>query len=199
MLKDYKLLISDLGGVYLDCLNCFHLCSDELNLNYDIFMSYYREELAPSLYDGTLTEEDMWQKVEEKFGIEVNGNILEKHFYPVVVEKTLSLYRSLKEQGIRIVTGSNNYSGHWNISLRLKQFEVFDALYSSHLMHLHKPDKAFYEYIVEKEDVKCKECIFIDDLEENLIEPRALGMKTFLFNLKDELNFKNLDDFLKSL
>lgn len=199
MLSDYKVVISDLGGVFIDCLSVYKTCSDILNIDYDAFFNYYMTELDAPFSDGFLPEKELWEKVEKKFGVKAKSNLLEDNFHPVIVEPLLAIYKDLKAKGLRVVTGSNNNEGHWRVSSNLNQFEVFDALYASHLMHHHKPERAFYEYIIEAEKVDPKECIFIDDMEVNLVEPKKMGMKTFLYNLKDKDNFNKLNAFLASL
>lgn len=44
-----------------------------------------------------------------------------------------------------------------------------------------KPDADIYEYLVDKFGLKMEECVFIDDLENNVGTARALGMKGIVF------------------
>ncbi len=199
MLSDYKVVISDLGGVFIDCLSAFKTCSDLLHIDYDEFMAFFFSDLEAPLSDGFMSEEGFWKKVEDKFNVKVDGNILTENFHPVMIEPLHKLYKELQAKGLRVVTGSNNFDGHWGVSLKLHQLDDFDALYASHLMHCHKPNKEFYEYIVKAEGVRPEECIFIDDMSRNLEVPKQMGMKTFLFNLSDPENMTKLEEFFKNI
>ena len=65
------------------------------------------------------------------------------------------------------------------------------ALFFSRELHVRKPDPDIYKMCLEKMRLNAEECVFIDDMERNLIPAKGLGMKTILFtdleNMKIEL------------
>ena len=58
----------------------------------------------------------------------------------------------------------------------------FDGLYFSHEMGTRKPEKSFYQKVLEEQNLQAEECLFIDDREENIDAAEALGLKTWHFN-----------------
>ena len=61
-----------------------------------------------------------------------------------------------------------------------------------------KPDKEIYEIAQERAKVKAEEILFVDNKEKNLVVPKGMGWKTFLFDSRDyEKSNKELEKFLK--
>lgn len=49
-----------------------------------------------------------------------------------------------------------------------------------------KPDESIYKLLMERYQLLPEECVFLDDLKENLVTANKLGMHTILFTVKDE-------------
>ncbi len=60
---------------------------------------------------------------------------------------------------------------------------------------LIKPDREIYQMIVNKYDLVPENCVYMDDLEENLVEPRKLGFHTILVETTQQAE-KELDRLL---
>ena len=58
-----------------------------------------------------------------------------------------------------------------------------------------KPNPEIYKHILEKYSLNPEQCLFIDDIKENLAGAARFGIKTFLF--KD--NVKELNDYILTL
>lgn len=54
-------------------------------------------------------------------------------------------------------------------------------------VHLRKPDKAIFEYALEKLQCEAGDCIFVDNSVKNLRVAEELGMQTILFDRDGEL------------
>jgi putative hydrolase of the HAD superfamily len=67
-------------------------------------------------------------------------------------------------------------------------------MYLSYEIGIRKPDRKAYELVLKDQDVKGAECVYVDDLEENLIPAGELGMKTILAN-----NPKQVVDTIKRI
>lgn len=52
--------------------------------------------------------------------------------------------------------------------------ELFDKIFYSHILGKSKPDAEIYEYVHENAGLTGKRVLFLDDLAENLIEPKRL-------------------------
>lgn len=53
-------------------------------------------------------------------------------------------------------------------------------------VHLVKPDPAFYLMLIGKYSLDPSRCVFLDDLEGNLVPARQLGMKTIRFGTLEQ-------------
>ncbi len=63
---------------------------------------------------------------------------------------------------------------------RYRRFEkCFEKFYLSHEIHLRKPDKEIYNYVLGENKLIAEETLFIDDTKENTIAVTSLGIKTW--------------------
>lgn len=89
----------------------------------------------------------------------------------------LSNTNGLHIQKIKALTGPFKYA----------QFRsLFEAIYYSHEMGCRKPEAAFFEKVLKEQDLKAEECLFIDDRAENIEAAEKLGIKSWLFNPKED-------------
>jgi len=70
-------------------------------------------------------------------------------------------------------------------------FDLFDGIVISGIAQEIKPNKGIYEYLLNTYNLQPKECIFIDDQEENIFTAETLGIKGILC--------KNFADVRKTL
>jgi putative hydrolase of the HAD superfamily len=60
-------------------------------------------------------------------------------------------------------------------------FHRGDTLVFSHLLRIAKPDPAFFMRALEMIDAKAGDCVFIDDLAENVKAAQSVGIRAFQF------------------
>ncbi len=97
----------------------------------------------------------------------------------------LSFIKSLaKSKKFRIFLLSNTNDMHiscikknWGSKLFSEFKNCFEKFYLSHELHLRKPNKDIYEFIMESNKLLPDETLFIDDTIENTIVPKSLGIK----------------------
>jgi putative hydrolase of the HAD superfamily len=111
-------------------------------------------------------------------------------------EPTLAVVRNLKEKGVRVVCGTNVLDSHYRIHQQLHQYDIFDAVYPSHLLGIAKPKIDFFQRICTEEKVEPKEVFFTDDMQVNVDASLQAGLKGFLYtdaeNLESQLRGLNL-------
>jgi putative hydrolase of the HAD superfamily len=74
---------------------------------------------------------------------------------------------------------SNTNAIHWNW-IRGRYGDMlsgFDRLWVSHEMGLEKPDPAIYRTVIESTGLPPEAHVFIDDIEENVLAAKELGME----------------------
>ena len=55
----------------------------------------------------------------------------------------------------------------------------FEQFYLTHEIHLRKPNTNIYEFVLDENDLKAKETLFIDDTKENTDSANTLGINTW--------------------
>lgn len=62
----------------------------------------------------------------------------------------------------------------------------FDSFYLSHEIHLRKPDRAIFEFVLSENQARPHECLFIDDTKENTDSAKAMGFHVWHINESKE-------------
>lgn len=106
---------------------------------------------------------------------------VEQVFRSVTANKdVLAIVASLK-QNYKIGMLSN-ISGDWLLTLFTpEEVALFDALTFSYKIGVTKPDARAYHIAAEQLGVPCEACVFIDDVEQNVIAAKEQGMKGVLY------------------
>jgi len=87
---------------------------------------------------------------------------------------------------------SNTNEIHYNLSQnRFKALRVLQKHYLSYELHVMKPDKKFYQAIVNDLGASASSMLFVDDLEENIKAAKDCGMQG--------VRFHNPEQFYKEL
>jgi len=64
----------------------------------------------------------------------------------------------------------------------------FEQFYLSHEIHLRKPNKDIYTFVLENNQLIAEECLFIDDTKENTDAAKELGIHVWNHNpLKEDI------------
>jgi putative hydrolase of the HAD superfamily len=132
---------------------------------------------------GEISENDFWVLYTELTGRTIpdgeTESLLGKFFHPKIDGPTVQIVRQLKASGMRVVTGTNVIDSHYNIHIKLGQYDLFDKVYASHLMGIAKPDPAFFEYIIKTEGIQARDIFFTDDTIENVKAAEDAGINAF--------------------
>jgi len=96
-----------------------------------------------------------------------------------------------KKTGLGLLT--NMYPNQFNEIKKANLLPEFkwDLIVDSSIVNLQKPDREIYEYAQKSSGFKGSEILFIDNLEKNLVVPKALGWKVFLYDCDNVLESNN--------
>ena len=95
----------------------------------------------------------------------------------------------------RIALASNTSEPHWKYAQKFLPFSsLLNPVIVSYLVGTHKPEKAFYERLVNESGVPADRILFIDDLEINVEGARKVGITGLQFS-----KLENLETTLSSL
>ena len=96
---------------------------------------------------------------------------------------------ALKEQGYSIYLLSNYSKGLFDKHTKDATFlNDITGKVVSYQIHIAKPDKRIYQYLLEQYDLRISECVFLDDREENTKAAKEIGMKTITVTSRKFLN-----------
>ena len=88
----------------------------------------------------------------------------------------------------RIGLASNTSEPHWKYAQKFLTFSsLLNPVIVSYLVGTHKPEKAFYERLVNESGVPADRILFIDDLETNVEGARKAGIIGLQFSTLENL------------
>lgn len=94
--------------------------------------------------------------------------------------------KTLQSSGLITIALTNNFKGP---SFEIMQSEVtkmFDIVIESSKINMRKPSFEIYKYTCSKADVHPSQCVFLDDIGENLKSAKAMGIHTIRVSGEDE-------------
>lgn len=197
-LEKKKLFIFDAGNVsitniqFMDKISSYTgICMQELEND------YLKYEFP--FYDGYVSEEEYLRHLEVKYKVRFEENLVRTGFHPVLNMPVISLVDRLREKGYRVVLGSNTIALHVQVMWEIGMMQHYQAHYLSNEIHLSKPDREFFDYILEKEGVKGEDAFFMDDRADYLEGAVKAGITTFHYAGDDkderlEKTFSFLED-----
>ncbi len=112
---------------------------------------------------------DFLEKLAEKYNLYLLSNINDLHL-----------------KSIKNTLGEDKY---------IRFIEVFDMLFYSHLIKMRKPDKAPFQFVLNRNNLKAAETLFIDDIKENCETAKKMGFRTWHFN-PDKEELINIEKYL---
>ena len=195
-----KAVIFDIGGVIVDFSN------DEYYYPYLSKVSGVSVKRIKKMVEGRLwyqlDKDEMCQRDFDRI-LSRKLNIEEKQvLWYETYRKTGRVNRKVIREVEKI---SRNYKTAYLTNVDLSRYSymiklmkpysnLFDHEFSSCYIHMRKPDKGIFRYVLVKMRVKASEAVFIDNQKENVAGARRSGLKGILFK-----NIKDLERKLKRL
>ena len=175
-------LIVDFGGVLTtNVFQSFRAFCEAEGLPPDTIKEKFRSDpealgLLRQLEKGELTAAEFSPKFAAVIGVEDSENLVERLFSGVGPDEAmLGAVRSARRAGVKTALISNS----WGEGLAYDQSlldELFDAVVISGDVGMHKPEPDIFHLGAEKIGVPPGECVFVDDLKENIAGAEAVGM-----------------------
>jgi len=146
-------------------------------------------------YDrGTLSDFDYWGSVAAALGRQIGRDEVDA-LVKMDVESWFSTNRDmfalverLNAEGYRLFILSNmNVAGRDHLVSRNEWGPYFMEMLFSCNLGMIKPEKAIYQYCLERTGAEAKDCIFIDDTPTNVQAAQACGMYGIVFKGYEKL------------
>ncbi|MEG1848404.1 MAG: HAD family phosphatase [Lachnospiraceae bacterium] len=101
--------------------------------------------------------------------------------------ETIPWIHALKAQGYQVLYLSNFPQRTYLMNYEAMNFiQEMDGGILSYQEKEIKPEEPIYRLLIEKYNLIPEACVFLDDVENNLVTARKLGMQTILFTNKEE-------------
>jgi len=188
-----RTLIFDLGGVIipLDFPRAFAALAKLCPLTAEeIPQAIGDTGLVPLLETGQIDPEEFHRRISEALGLSLSiedfRNIWTAAFLPgsLIPE---SLLESLHGK-YRLLLLSNTNAIHFPlVESRYPHLRHFDDYVLSYEVGVMKPDPGIYREAIKRADGRASECVFVDDVEENVAGARSEGMDAFRFESAGQL------------
>ena len=146
-------------------------------------------QLAVQYETGLLTSDEFYHRICALAGLSIpKQDFIDAYtsiFTPI--ESTFTLVRALKPR-YKLGMLSNTNEWHYRYNIRtVDVFPLFDAVTLSFEVKAMKPAPAMYEDILAKLVVGPHECVYIDDLKENVVIAGTMGMQAIHYSTPEML------------
>ena len=131
------------------------------------------------LEKGEVTEEQFAASFGPRLGLADTDGLIGRMFAGLGPDEAMiGAVRELRADGVRTGLISNS----WGTGIYEPQLlsDLFDAVVISGDVGLHKPQPEIYELGAERLGVPPADCVFVDDLRENVAGAEAVGMTAIL-------------------
>ncbi|XBS69847.1 glucose-1-phosphatase [Acerihabitans sp. KWT182] len=131
---------------------------------------------------GDITDEAFAARICAELGIALSFEQFTAGWQAIFVgvrTEVITLIRTLREQGHRVVVLSNTNRLHCNFwpSQYPEIRQSVDKLYLSQDLGMRKPDPAIYRYVLEQEKVAASDAVFFDDNADNIAGAITVGLQ----------------------
>jgi FMN phosphatase YigB (HAD superfamily) len=167
--------------------------------NVDEFYGHLQQDPIFDAFDrGHITAVQFRDRIREKAG---NANLTDEEIDRAwnsilvgIAEGNHDLLLQLKNK-YRTFLLSNINEIHFNYIMKYLKDEfnfdnndhLFEKVYYSHFTGMRKPEPAIFEKVLQENDLKPEETLFIDDSPQHLASAKALGIHTFLMTAPDTI------------
>lgn len=190
-----KVILSDLGGVLIDYSfdRAIAEWASLASVNADVLRERLVVDGAWRQFEvGRLTEREFCSHLRKLCGLRLtDGELIQgwNSIYIGVDAEVERLLRCVAAQGIRVVAATNTNVSHQRVwqDRFAGSLAFFDAIYSSWEAGVRKPEPAFFQHILELEQIAPQDALFIDDLAVNVDAADSVGIDAVLYTGIDGL------------
>jgi len=188
-----RAVISDLGRVILwfDNKIFYRKMTAHCPLSADeIREIVHRSPEFVELFDvGALTPRGFYERVTAKLGATVAYDEFMAAYVDVfsINPPAFEIMKRLKGRCRLVLVSNVDVVRFGFIRRRFPEIMVFDDYVLSYELRVMKPDARIYRVAIEKAGARPEECVFIDDMEENIEGAAALGIPGILYRPETDL------------
>jgi HAD superfamily hydrolase (TIGR01509 family) len=179
-------IVFDLGNVLISFIPSEYLKKKNYpsNIRNTIINDIFKSEEWKKLDNGDINVTEAIDSIASKSALKKEEIALVFSFridlmFPL--DDNVRLLPELKKQGFRVYYLSNFHLDSFEIVKNdYYFFRYFDGGIISADIKLSKPGIEIYRYFLDKYSLKPEECLYVDDIEENIDAADSAGMQTYL-------------------
>lgn len=189
----HKNIILDLGGVILD-INYQNTIDAFKAIGIQQAEKLYSQQSQIPLFDqlekGLISEHDFFSELRKLSGTNHDDETLRKCWNAILIglpeENVRTLYELKKKHNLYLLSNTNSIHESEYRKMIIQQYgtfifdDIFEKMYLSHHIHLRKPDKAIFEFVINDSNLKKEETFFIDDSKQHVEGARNSGIEAIL-------------------
>lgn len=199
-LNDIKNIIFDFGGVIIDIDFWFSINAFK-KLGATDFENVYSQSQQSGIFDeldiGSISPEEFCEAMKCYLPKTATTQQIIDAWNAILIgipEHRIRLLERIKRH-YRIFLLSNTNRIHYPVYIsELQQkygyknlSELFEKVYLSYEVKMRKPDKAFFKLVLEENNLKVEETLFIDDSQQNLPPADELRMQTYFLKKGEDV------------
>ena len=200
VLANLSTIIFDLGGVILNLdtnlsVKAFAELSDLEEK--EIYSRFLEEEWSYAFEKGEIDAPMFRNEVRKSLKVNLLDEQIDKAWNAMLVDlpiSSLQLVASLKHK-YQLYVLSNTNAIHLEVFNKMVAantngssiMNFFDKVYYSCEVGMRKPDEEIFTYVIEANNLKPQETLFIDDMENNIIGAQSVGLRTVHLSKQDYL------------
>jgi epoxide hydrolase-like predicted phosphatase len=173
-------LVVDFGGVLTTSIwEAFGAFCDAEGLEREAVRKLFRGDrqalaLLRGLETGEVSEEEFEPRFGELLGLDSHDRLIDRMFAGLRPdEEMVGAVRRARAAGVPTGLISNS----WGLGIYERApMDIFDATVISGDVGLHKPQPEIYLLAAERLGIEPGQCVFVDDLAENVAGAEAVGM-----------------------
>ena len=188
--SDIKNIIFDLGGVIID-IDTQAIVNQMNKMGFTNVEKLYDPdflEIVERFEKGIVKASTFRNEVKNFLEIGMTDAVFDEIWNSMlfdIPQRRIDLVKQLK-QNYHVFLLSNSNEIHYDMYVRdlqlrygYREFDsLFDTAFFSFALHLTKPGLDIFRYVLDSETLNPDETLFIDDLEENRVAARKLGIHT---------------------
>jgi len=197
-----KNIVFDLGNVLISFIPSEYLKKKNYpsNIRNTILNDIFRSEEWKKLDNGDITVTEAIESIAHKSALKREEialvfNLRIDIMFPL--DDNVRLLPELKKQGLRVFYLSNFHLDTFEaVKNDYYFFRYFDGGLISADIKLSKPDVRMYNYFLSKYSLNPEECLYVDDIKENIRAAELSGMNSLLTNGSPKIS-SELEEKLK--
>ena len=189
----HKNLILDLGGVILD-INYQNTIDAFKAIGIEQAETLYSQQSQNPLFDllekGMISEGDFFSELRKLSKTDHSDDVLRKCWNAILVglpeENLKTLYELKKNYRLFLLSNTNSIHESEYRKMIIRQYgsfvfdDIFEKMYLSHHIHLRKPSKEIFEFVLNDSHLNKEESFFIDDSKQHVEGARNAGIESIL-------------------